>query len=550
MAFSIISFDDYRITINGYVFGLAGIFLCFLAIHLLRHDECRQIKQAPATIAGQLVALPVSLAISAAVTAYWALSKERDFGMESLLRVKAYALLLNLMVVPGLLVLRFHAKPSWACKLPVSSHSAYIEGLVFAGLASLVNNMLGAPGYLTILQVVAFIIATTIAVLQSLHCRGLNDKAMCPGENQLSLVEGNDDCGSNSGRFEVLQYTAMPILGWKDNQSDEDAHGRFAEIIDSSASYQAQYSSLWRWRSHGSVAICLAVFVWTALLFTNQNLFAAAPAQRRQPSLDLEYKPSKDLEIVVSMYQEDLARVAATFDSLKALFQSKGRSVETTFYVKDWSADLDNMRLQLNATVVGMRPNIGREGETYLHHILTQYDHLAAHTLFIQAHVHNLRDITRRIDTYFQHNTGALSLGFAGNTCECNSCVDRWGWADGEVISEIYGKVYHEPCSTALLSYKGQFIASARRLRGIDRSVFEDLYSALTAQDSWAHREPYLDGRPDSMNAPYLGYALERAWSILLQCSEPDIALKCPTLLAGTRSGGDTTDCQCLDDMD
>jgi hypothetical protein len=40
----------------------------------------------------------------------------------------------------------------------------------------------------------------------------------------------------------------------------------------------------------------------------------------------------------------------------------------------------------LNLTVHHL-PNIGREGHTYLHHIITNYDHLADVTLFVQGRI-------------------------------------------------------------------------------------------------------------------------------------------------------------------
>jgi hypothetical protein len=248
------------------------------------------------------------------------------------------------------------------------------------------------------------------------------------------------------------------------------------------------------------------------------------------------------------MYREETESVAAMISELRDILDSKKRSVAIIVYVKDENANTSALQAQLGATILVIkRPNVGREGETYLYHILSRFDTLAAHTLFIQAHAHNFWEIRRWIETYLVPNTGMLSLGFSGNTCECNNCLDRWGWEDGAAVSSYCERVYNKACSIALLSYKGQFIASARHLRGISREVYEDLHSALVDPYSWAHSEPYLRNRPDSMNAPYFGYTLERLWSNLLQCSEIDIALKCPTLLSGTRRGGDPSDCQCFD---
>jgi hypothetical protein len=98
-----------------------------------------------------------------------------------------------------------------------------------------------------------------------------------------------------------------------------------------------------------------------------------------------------------------------------------------------------------------------------------------------------------------------------------------------------------------LLSYKGQFVASAARLRGNEQSLYKTLRAALEDPEDFVHQQEYLQGRPDSMNAPFFGYTLERLWSVLLQCSEERIATCCPTLLSGTRRGGSKEDCQCFD---
>jgi hypothetical protein len=289
------------------------------------------------------------------------------------------------------------------------------------------------------------------------------------------------------------------------------------------------------------------LLLWLVIFVNTSRNFATDATHRTQPTLDLAYTPSKDVELVVSMYREDAAAVAATISSFQRLFAQKHRSVETTVYVKDSRADAEALTSRLNVTRVVKRPNVGREGETYLYHITSQWEHLARHTFFLQAHVHNLWEVQRRMETYFRNDTGALMLGFPGHTCKCDDCSDRWGWSDGKELGLLYSKVHHERCEEVLLSYKGQFVASAERLRGINRTVYEDLHRNLVDEHARTHGEPYLRGRPDSLNAPFFGYTVERMWAVLLQCSERDVARKCPSLLAGWRRGGDVTDCQCVD---
>lgn len=263
-------------------------------------------------------------------------------------------------------------------------------------------------------------------------------------------------------------------------------------------------------------------------------------------ALDLAYRPHVDMEIVISMYHEPLDSVNYLIASLKAIPSLSSAIVH--IYTKDEHANLETIQQHTGADNVTQLTNVGREGETYLRHIVDNWDSLARHTLFIQGEVHNPRELFPRVRDYYDpERTGMLGLGFSGNVCDCKSCGDRWGWSDSVVYSifaDIYPRVL---CSELLLSYKGQFIASARRIRGVQREVYEKLLDALVMEDSWAHREDYLKGRKDSLNAPFFGFTLERLWNVLLQCSDLDVAWRCPTLLSGRRSGGDKGDCQCFD---
>jgi len=140
-------------------------------------------------------------------------------------------------------------------------------------------------------------------------------------------------------------------------------------------------------------------------------------------------------------------------------------------------------------------------------------------------------------------------LGWSG-MCDCEECGDRFSWWDNtQLFLETHHRIHGNDtaCDKILLSYKGQFIASAARIRGIDKAIYNDLRQAIVDENSWAHREKFLRGQKDSMSAPVFGYTIERMWNLLLQCSSPEMAWKCPTLLSGTRMGGSIEDCQCFD---
>ena len=289
----------------------------------------------------------------------------------------------------------------------------------------------------------------------------------------------------------------------------------------------------------------LVIGIWIAFVKENFTIRSVAP-QATEPSLDLTYTPPAEAEIVISMHHESVGAVSDLIASLKAIPSFSSALVHV--YTKNEEANLDSIQQQTGADNITSLANVGREGETYLNHIIYKWDSLAGHTLFIQGDVHNPREIFPRIRDYYDPDkTGMLSLGFSGNVCDCQNCGDHWGWSD-DMVYNIYKEVYpRRVCSKLLLSYKGQFIASARRIRGLSKRVYEELHEAIVTENSWAHQEEYLKGRKDSLNAPFFGFTLERLWSLLLQCSDLDVAWRCPSILSGTRDGGDKGDCQCFD---
>ncbi|CZR68518.1 uncharacterized protein PAC_18417 [Phialocephala subalpina] len=284
-------------------------------------------------------------------------------------------------------------------------------------------------------------------------------------------------------------------------------------------------------------------------------------------SFDLSYKPQSKFDIVISMYQESPTSVKSMVERIKSTaYLSALSDVSVIIYTKDPASDLHILKRETGADIVSRLPNTGREGGTYLHHIVSNWDSLAEKTMFIQAHPHNIRELIPRINDYLVPQTGMLSLGFTGVTCQCGSCSDRWGWEDKwAVVPTLYEKIYGAPCDSnqeITLSYKGQFIASAARIRGIGKKNYKNLLDAITSRDGWAHNATMLAlggngdeggmdevGEGDSPSNPYFGFTVERIWGLLIQCgTDKAVAARCPSLLSGMGRGDDVGDCQCLDE--
>ncbi|TVY46711.1 hypothetical protein LOCC1_G004663 [Lachnellula occidentalis] len=269
-------------------------------------------------------------------------------------------------------------------------------------------------------------------------------------------------------------------------------------------------------------------------------------------TFDLAYTPETRFDIVVSIYNEDPEMVKEMLEAVKATAMLKNLESNVIIYTKDPAADLPKLKEATGANAVELLENLGREGATYLHHIVDKWDSLAEQTMFIQAHAHNMRELIPRIDDYLVPETGMLSLGFTGVPCDCETCGDRWGWEDKyNAIPMLYEKIYSESCSPStpiLLAYKGQFVASARRIRGISKKIYGGLLETITSKDGWSHNQTYVGGAVDRPDNPYFGFTVERVWSLLMQCAtDGRVAAKCPSLLSGMGRGGVVGDCQCLD---
>ncbi|TVY81547.1 hypothetical protein LSUE1_G006992 [Lachnellula suecica] len=274
---------------------------------------------------------------------------------------------------------------------------------------------------------------------------------------------------------------------------------------------------------------------------------------RSLPStFDTSYKPDTRFDIVVSMYMEDPRFVKKMLDSIKTTAMLKSLEPNIILYTKDKDAVVSKLKEATGAHTVKKLDNLGREGATYLQHIVDEWDNLAEQTMFIQAHAHNMRELIPRINDYLVPETGMLSLGFTGVQCACDSCGDRWGWEDKYgAIPSLFEKIYKDSCdpnAPILLSYKGQFVASARRIRGISKNIYGGLLKTITSKDGWSHNKTYVGDAVDRPDNPYFGFTVERVWSLLMQCATDGVvAAKCPSLLSGKGRGGHVEDCQCLD---
>jgi CRISPR/Cas system-associated endoribonuclease Cas2 len=303
-------------------------------------------------------------------------------------------------------------------------------------------------------------------------------------------------------------------------------------------------TSVWKINFLAVVGACILLVVWGMAMSGN---YVPRDSPGKAAIIDHNYEPSVPLDIVINMYKEPMEDLRKLVDGLKSVPETTRASI--TIYTKDQEANTKKIKLATSADKVIKLPNIGREGETYLRHINTRWDSLAKHTMYLPADTHFSPEFYRRIRNYFDPDrTGFLSLTWS-YVCDSADCGDPFFWHD---TAGLFPKYHHEIYNSTnrtnvLLSYKGTFIVSAARTRGVSKTMYEELWQAFVDENSWAHQQNFTLGRLDSMSAPDFGYTMERMWGMLFQCSNANTAWKCPSLKSGWRVGGDVADCQCLD---
>ncbi|TGZ81749.1 TPT-domain-containing protein [Ascodesmis nigricans] len=271
---------------------------------------------------------------------------------------------------------------------------------------------------------------------------------------------------------------------------------------------------------------------------------------KSRPYLDNDYVSRRKFDIVVSMFDDKPENVRDQVKRFRTAPTVKGLNPTVTVYVKDGRQDLERIKQIVGARMVKMVPNQGRESDTYLYHILNEYDDLAEHTLFIQGQTHFLDGAVNRLTDYFTPDTGILSLGFTHSVCRCHECRDPWENDIWFRIPEIYSAVYGELCPSEgiLMTYTGQFVVSARRIRGGPKHVYEHLLSLLDSpMEHWIHQDPKGQKFSDATDNPFFGHTLERAWMIMFQCADPRIATSCGGLTQRKNPEDSIDKCQCLD---
>ena len=258
------------------------------------------------------------------------------------------------------------------------------------------------------------------------------------------------------------------------------------------------------------------------------------------------------LHLVIAHHNEEPFWMRRWIDSVRSIAYVQELGIKVIVYTKGRGTDLVTLKETTAADEVFQLPNVGREGSTYLHHLLNTYDDPPPFTMFTQAiikkgqylsgeiegeHVAKLKDwIYDKLSEKFTSDIGFMSLDRKHDICHCGHCTDMgrddfyplwpqlYVMLEGTVCQELEGNV---------LSFNGHFIVSRKRILSRPKSIYEYLKELIDApQDHWLHAEPEpkwfeKDKGKSTPDDPKFGHTLERLWHVIFNCSNPAQMVDC-----------------------
>lgn len=258
------------------------------------------------------------------------------------------------------------------------------------------------------------------------------------------------------------------------------------------------------------------------------------------------------LHLVIAHYNEEPFWMRRWIDSVRSISYIQELGIKVIIYTKGPETDLVALKEATAADEVLQLPNVGREGGTYLHHLLKVYDDPPPFTMFTQAiikkgqylsgevedeHVAELKDwIHDKLSEKFTSDIGFMSLDRKHDICYCGHCTDMgrhdfyplwpqlYAILEGAVCQELEGNV---------LSFNGHFIVSRKRILSRPKSIYEYLKELVDAsEDHWLHSEPEpkwfeKEKGKSTPDNPKFGHTLERLWHVIFNCSNPAQMVDC-----------------------
>ncbi|GAA5907430.1 hypothetical protein JCM6882_003859 [Rhodosporidiobolus microsporus] len=284
------------------------------------------------------------------------------------------------------------------------------------------------------------------------------------------------------------------------------------------------------------------------------------------------------VDLVVSYYDELLARTKAHVDHIRGTEFVRRRSSRVVVYNKGPRGEEEiraGLGLEETDEVVPL-PNLGREGATYLKHILLHYNAtvsppvisnttgaanaasptslasasaslrvhtLADHTYFLQPHLAWENVALPRLDLV-RPDTGFAHLGpYVKSECGYDARVR----VDFPMLKELYNMFTGRICPPEghLAAWSGQMVVSKRRILANPYAKYAMVDELMEAPEGhWIHHQ-WAPNDANSPSNPAFGHSLERAWPVVFGCADVEIVESCPDDLATGEATAER--CQCLD---
>ncbi|GAA5953688.1 hypothetical protein JCM3765_006938 [Sporobolomyces pararoseus] len=266
-------------------------------------------------------------------------------------------------------------------------------------------------------------------------------------------------------------------------------------------------------------------------------------------------QPLPTVDVVIAYWNESLSYTRRDLDYVRRITFVNERDSRIVVYNKG-EKDEETLRGALGLKswdkVVKLE-NVGREGATYLQHILMNYNDtlkalspktsrtsssiieiptplkslsslsterkgFADHTLFLQYHLAWTGISKPRLWT-IPSNVGYASFG----PLHLSHCGNETGTEHHPLLATVYN-IFREklcPSQGILIAWSAQHIVSARRILSNDYSKYQTLSRMIEAPEGeWIHqlRDPF--GELGDPSNPAFGHVLERSWPLIFDCAD------------------------------
>ena len=228
----------------------------------------------------------------------------------------------------------------------------------------------------------------------------------------------------------------------------------------------------------------------------------AIEASAAVPSPQIPVTPKPQFDVVIAHHSEEPYYIKVWTDSLRSIPFIQELGMRIIIYTKG-SMELAKVKEASGADEVLQLPNVGREGGTYLHHLLSVYADPPRFTLFAHAKLRKAQEegsgkmtqwLQDRLRTKFDNETGFMSMDRKHDICYCGYCTDMGRDDFYPLWPQIYSMLQGKVCQRLeghVLSFNGHFIVSRKRILARSRGMYQYLQALVDApEDRWIHSEP------------------------------------------------------------